>query len=121
MFSEEDAQPDFVSLEAFGKGERPTHQARNALAQRAEKSLGMAGLSLGLRAESVRARWNNTGSIGKPQVAARGATEITWRQRSAQPAGTLFRAVAEHGSNDLAGSAAQERSRASTRLPSCCQ
>src|SRR5215210_6324488 len=106
MLSEEDAQPEFVHLEAFGEGKGFAHEAADALASGAEETLGMAGLAVLLGTEAVRSRWKYR-LIGKPLIAARGAAEVVGRQASSQPPGAFFRAVAQHVGNNLASAPAQ--------------
>src|SRR5215210_1448658 len=106
MLSEEDAQPEFVHLEAFGEGKGFAHEAADALASGAEETLGMAGLAVLLGTEAVSSRWKYR-LIGKPLIAARGAAEVVGRQASSQPPGAFFRAVAQHAGNNLASAPAQ--------------
>lgn len=121
VMGEEDAQPEFVHVEALGEGKGFAHQAADALPGGAEEALGVRSLAACLGAEPVSAPRKRS-LIGKPLVAARGgAAEVIRRQRAAQPAGAL-------PENDLrayrpppAVCAGKERSRASTPPPPCCQ
>src|SRR5215210_1072550 len=106
MFDEEDAQPEFVHIEALGEGKGFAHEAADALPGRAEEALGMAGFPGLLGAEPVRASWEYS-LVSKPEVAACGATGIVGRQRKAQPKRALFRAVSKHVGDDLTGATAE--------------
>src|SRR5215210_9245208 len=117
--SEEEPQPEFVHGEAFGKGEGFAHEPADALPGRAEEALGMTGFTSLFGAEPMGMRWKHS-LIGKPQVAARGATKIVRRQAFAQPAGALLPSDPQACRQPPGGFCGKEQSRASIRLPSCC-
>ncbi len=100
------AQSEFVHPLALGEGEGFTHEAAQALAQRAVPAFHMAGFTRALATKAMRALWEHL-IVGEPEVATCGTAAVRGWDACTQGAGAVGRTVAHEVRDDLAGLAAE--------------